>query len=535
MPRSEDDDAAPRLGAPNAQTLALVGGFVLAAAATLAVFLTDDAQHLRVAVVAVAWAFVLAMFAAGRRATDRVAAAAREAELHRVYEHELAREVAARREYELELENDLRREAGDSMRDELEALRGDLAALSSLRDDVARVAALGDDVAQLSALRHDLGQLGELRADMGRLRAELAEQLSSELFIERIVMRTQAGRLSTDVGRGDVSGHTTEGRISEGTVTWRDDVPPRELTGGWPAVRLDEPRATWQFEQVRVEQTGVRPPVPMSGPVSWRSGDHEPDRRSWEIPATASWETLGTYLPSTTAFPAVGQEPGTTHSSDARDEDATPLGSSAQESATPIEDGDRSRHSADAFRAHDLRPPPAAPPTAAFPMAAPGAGRSAAPRLTPHKRPRPAAAPIVPSVVAPEPEPVPSPLEWLAARSLLDPPSVSARPDVPPRRRRDDDGPTDPAEVATTQRPAVPPPVRGDDRGGSRAAVGQEQPVAVGQEQPVEPVEPPRQEKRLADILAENGISLGAGGRRRRRYRAEDDADDVLARVLRNN
>jgi hypothetical protein len=531
MPRSEEDDVAPRLGAPNAQTLALMGGFVLAAAATLAVFLTDDAQHLRVAVVAVAWAFVLAMFAAGRRATDRVAAAAREAELHRAYQHELAREVAARREYELELENDLRREAGDSMRDELEALRGDLAALSSLRDDVARVAALGDDVAQLSSLRHDLGQLGELRADMGRLRAELAEQLSSELFIERIVMRTQAGRLSTDVGRGDVSGHTTEGRISEGTVTWRDDVPPRELTGGWPAVRLDEPRATWQFEQVRVEQTGVRPPVPMSGPVSWRSGDHEPpDRRSWEIPATASWETLGTYHPSTTALPAVGQEPWPTHSSDARDEDATPLESSAQEPATPIEEGDRSRHSADAFRAHDLRPP-AAPPTAAFPMPAPGAGRSATPRLTPHKRPRPAVAPrttiapIAPPAVAPEP--VPSPLEWLAARSLLDPPSVSARPDVPSRRRRDDDGPTDPAEVATTQRPAVPPPVRGDDRGGSR--------VAVGQEQPMQPVEPPRQEKRLADILAENGISLGDGGRRRRRYRAEDDADDVLARVLRNN
>jgi hypothetical protein len=159
-------------------------------------------------------------------------------------------------------------------------------------------------------------------------------------------------------------------------------------------------------------------------------------------------------------------------------------------------------------------------------MAAPGAGRSAAPRLTPHKRPRPAAAPrttlapIAPPAVAPEP--VPSPLEWLAARSLLDPPPVSARPDVPPRRRHDD-GPTDPAEVATTHRPAVPPPVRGDDRGGSRVAVGMEQPV-----------EPPRQEKRLADILAENGVSLGAGGRRRRRYRAEDDADDVLARVLRN-
>ena len=85
MPRREDDDVAPRPGASGTRTPILVGGFALAAAATLAVFLTDDAQYLRLAVVAVAWAFVLATFAAGRRNTDRVAAAAREVELRRAY------------------------------------------------------------------------------------------------------------------------------------------------------------------------------------------------------------------------------------------------------------------------------------------------------------------------------------------------------------------------------------------------------------------------------------------------------------------
>ena len=196
MPRREDDDVAPRPGASGTPTPILVGGFALAAAATLAVFLTDNAQYLRLAVVAVAWAFVLATFAAGRRSTDRVAAAAREVELRRAYERELEREVAARHEYELELENELRRETEDSMRHELDALRsdiaalsglrdevarvsalrGDIAALSGLRDEVARVAALRDDVASLNALRQDLGQLAELRADMGRLRAELTDQ-----------------------------------------------------------------------------------------------------------------------------------------------------------------------------------------------------------------------------------------------------------------------------------------------------------------------------------------------------------------------
>src|SRR3954471_8786897 len=282
MPRREDDDVAPRPDAPSTRTLTFVGGFALAVAATLAVFLTDNPQYLRLAVVGVAWAFVLAIVAAGRRNTDRVAAAARERELRRAYEVELEREVAARHEYELELENELRRETEDSMRYELDALRsdiaalsglrdevarvsdlrGDIAALTSLREEVARVAALRDDVAALGALRQDLGQLAELRADMSRLRTELTEQLSSEMLIERIVMRTQASRMPAEQGRPDGPSRTMDAGSD-----WADDVPPRELTGGWPAVRLDEPREAGRFEQVRVERAGPRPPVPAPAPA----------------------------------------------------------------------------------------------------------------------------------------------------------------------------------------------------------------------------------------------------------------------------
>src|SRR5688572_25947263 len=182
MPLREDD-VAPRIRIPDRRTVIQAGGFALAIAATLAVFLTDNAQFLRLAVVGVAWAFVLATFAGGRRSTDRVAARARETELRRAYEFELEREVAARREFELELEAEVRREAEEAMRAELDALRDDLAglselrdevarvaelrtdvaALSSLRSEVARVAALRDDVAALTSLRHELGQLAELR------------------------------------------------------------------------------------------------------------------------------------------------------------------------------------------------------------------------------------------------------------------------------------------------------------------------------------------------------------------------------------
>jgi hypothetical protein len=486
MPRREDDDVAPRPGAPSTRTLMIAGGFALAVAATLAVFLTDNPQYLRVAVVAVAWAFVLATFAAGRRGTDRAAAAARERALRRAYDFELEREVAARHEYELELENELRRETEDSIRYELDALRGDIAALSglrdevarvselrgdiaaltSLRDEVARVAALRDDVAALTTLRQELGQLAELRADMGRLRAELTEQLSSEMLVERIVMRTQASRLPADNGRLESTGRTLES-------SWAgDDVPPRELTGGWPAVRLDEPRETQQFEQVRVERTGPRPPVPPL-PASWRTIEHapDPDPRPWDAPLPAPpWEAP------------------------VRDEPAPQLWSSRHEA-----DGTPSRHAAAEA---------AVPPTSAFPMAPP------ATRVTP---------------VAPPPvEPAPSPLEWLAARSLLDPPT-SPSPAASHRRRRDDrsEETLDPAAAPTTQRPAVPakPSIRIDDRGGYRVAV-REEPAAQPE---------PTQESRLAEILAENGVTPATGGRRRRRYRDEDGSDDVLARVLRGN
>ena len=250
------------------RTVLLAGGGVLAVVATVLVFLTDDPDLLRVAVVAAAWAFVLAAFVAGRRSNEESDAAVREAALRRTYEHELEREVAARRQYELELENDLRRESEGAVRAELDALRHeltavaelrsevarvadlrhDVAGLSALREEVARVGALRDDVLALTALRSELGQVGELRAELGRLRAELAEQLSSEMLVERIVMRTQASRLTG-----------AESARLEPPPMWRDE-PPRGLTGGWPAVRLDEDPGTQQYEQVRIDRSP--PPHP---------------------------------------------------------------------------------------------------------------------------------------------------------------------------------------------------------------------------------------------------------------------------------
>src|SRR3954470_22481107 len=258
-------------GSPSSglRTYGLAAGFVLALAATAVVFLTDNPQYLRLAVIAAAWAFVLAAFLAGRRRAEAQAAAAREEEIRRSYEYELDREAAAHREYEF----DLRREAEESMSAELTALRAEvaelnllkhevarvarlgtdlpalsglraeLASLAGMRDDVASLASLRADVASLAALREDLASIAELRAEMGRLRTELTEQLNGEMLIERILLRTQSSRTATELPD---AARTVE-------AGWGDARPPRELTGGWPAVRLDEVTDTRRPEPVRVD------------------------------------------------------------------------------------------------------------------------------------------------------------------------------------------------------------------------------------------------------------------------------------------
>jgi hypothetical protein len=268
-------------------------------------------------------------------------------------------------------------------------------------------------------------------------------------------------------------------------------------------VRLDEPRETQQFEQVRVQRTGPRPPVPApQRGGSWQPRAGEPavaeprpwdaplPTPSWEAPATSTWSAppsagstfaAATPPPPAPTPPPVGDEPGPhLWTSIARHEDAA----------------SHSRHA--------RQEPAGTPPTAVFPLSPP---------------------PVAPV------EPPPSPMEWLAARSLLEPPAAPSLPELAPHRRRREDesagAAVDPAAAPTAQRPSVPPPVRIDDRSGYR--------VAVREDEPTRHPEPTNPGNRLAEILAENGVTPTAGGRRRRRYRDEDEADDVLARVLGRN
>lgn len=106
---------------------------VLAITASSALVFTNRVELLKLAVILSLWAAVVGAFVSVmyRRQSDVDAARARDLKL--VYDLQLDREISARREYELTVEADLRRELAGEMRaqsfEEVAALRAELAAL----------------------------------------------------------------------------------------------------------------------------------------------------------------------------------------------------------------------------------------------------------------------------------------------------------------------------------------------------------------------------------------------------------------------
>src|SRR5690349_4774128 len=106
---------------------------VLAIGASSALVFTNKVELLKLAVILALWAAVVAAFVSViyRRQSDIDQAKVRDLKL--VYDLQLDREISARREYELTVETELRRELATEIRaqaaDEVAALRAELAAL----------------------------------------------------------------------------------------------------------------------------------------------------------------------------------------------------------------------------------------------------------------------------------------------------------------------------------------------------------------------------------------------------------------------
>lgn len=126
---SEDDDQRRPGGGVGAGRAILVGALALALVATGLLVLTDSAKWLRLGVLAALWSALLAVFLAAkyrRQATERDSEVA---DLQSVYELELEREIAARREHELQVETDVWRRVEDERQSDLAVLRAELQAL----------------------------------------------------------------------------------------------------------------------------------------------------------------------------------------------------------------------------------------------------------------------------------------------------------------------------------------------------------------------------------------------------------------------
>ncbi|WP_034237449.1 DUF6779 domain-containing protein, partial [Saccharomonospora iraqiensis] len=140
----------------------LTVGFLLAIGATLALVLTDDLRWVRLAVVAALWAALIGTLVAVK---NRRAAAASEKsaeKAQRIYELELEKEVAARREFEREVEAEARQ-----------------------REVEARQRAEAASQAELEALRTELSTLRE----------SLQTLLGGEVLWERVALTAQSTRM----------------------------------------------------------------------------------------------------------------------------------------------------------------------------------------------------------------------------------------------------------------------------------------------------------------------------------------------------
>ncbi|TDV40711.1 DUF6779 domain-containing protein [Actinophytocola oryzae] len=125
MNARRDSSDGPETGSSSGRAL-LVGAVAFAAVATGLLVLTDQEKWLRLGIVAALWAALTGAFLAARyrrQVSDQREAAA---ERQRIYELELEREIAARREHELTVEAEAKRKAEESARDDLAALRAEL-------------------------------------------------------------------------------------------------------------------------------------------------------------------------------------------------------------------------------------------------------------------------------------------------------------------------------------------------------------------------------------------------------------------------
>lgn len=175
MNARRDSSDEPEAGPSSGRAL-LVGAVAFAAVATALLVLSDQQKWLRLGIVAALWAALVGAFLAAKYrrqlADQRDAGADRQA----IYELELEREVAARREYELEVAAAAKQQAEETSREDITALRGEL---ESLRQTLESLLG-GEFLVERYALRAESTRMRSLPEDRSLMRNDLKRLPSAQ-------------------------------------------------------------------------------------------------------------------------------------------------------------------------------------------------------------------------------------------------------------------------------------------------------------------------------------------------------------------
>lgn len=204
MNARRDSSDGPGAGLFGGRVL-LIGAVVFAAAATGLLVLTDQEKWLRLGIVAALWAALTGGFLAARYRRQLADQRETVAERQQIYELELEREIAARREHELTVEAEAKRKVEESSRDDLAELRTEL---QNMRQTLESLLG-GEFLVERYALRAESTRMRSLpedrsiamRRDVKHLPAAQVVREAETEMIERVIETHQKPRRETPAPR----------------------------------------------------------------------------------------------------------------------------------------------------------------------------------------------------------------------------------------------------------------------------------------------------------------------------------------------
>lgn len=280
--------------------LLLTALLVLAILASSTIVFTNKVELLRLAVILSLWAAVLAAFVSVvyRRQSELDQARARD--MKYVYDLQLDREIAARREYELGVEAHLRRQLTRELRsessEEMAALRAELISLRSHLE-----ALLGTDLGVRPALESDRvamappAQLG--RVESSRVTAVIREEtveVAEETLVEETLIE------ETIVEETIVEGAPAHAPVPEPVAQAPLPPPPAEPVWKTPVYQPTDYGASHRRPQETPPGPAMAPPprppaAPPQPTAPWRPPETQPRRGRHSVPEQPAEPAMGTH------------------------------------------------------------------------------------------------------------------------------------------------------------------------------------------------------------------------------------------------